>query len=287
MASKNPNLTQVSVSVAYNNSATGNTAVDGSVFFVIDQRNYSESSISAGFITVNLSSIPTLELPTGDVLAFLMCEPHVSIQTRQVRATGNGNLTLGKPQRSQGNIDSYQANFLLSFILLLSSTDSGPTTSLSQVGTDMLCWLIFGINNTTGYTTGFTNVHPAPLTNITAVFKQVIQSAMKTVLSGTFGTENVPGGYIEEQMVFTASLGHIITSAILFLFLTIVLVAAQFRKGRAAFTLVNVAAALADSDVPQKSMEMAQFREGTGERKVLKLVPSGDGRFKCAFQSMV
>jgi hypothetical protein len=33
-----------------------------------------------------------------------------------------------------------------------------------------------------------------------------------------------------------------------------------------------VAAALADSDVPQKCVEMTQFKTGTGERKVLKLV---------------
>jgi hypothetical protein len=79
---------------------------------------------------------------------------------------------------------------------------------------------------------------------------------------------------------------HIFTSAILFAFLAIALVAAQFRKGRVAFTLVNVAAALADSDVPQKSVEMMQFKAGKGERKVLKLVPSDDGRLNCVYQSV-
>ena len=284
-ASKNGNITQVSVLVGNNNSATDYNPVDvhGSVIFVIDQVNFPTSNFVS---KANLSSIPSLQLPTGDILASLMCEPHVSIQTRQVRATGNGNLTLGKPQRSQGNIDFYQANYLLSFILLRLSTGSVPTSNASQLGTDMMAELIFG-TNFINYPTFPYNIPPAPLTNITAVFKQVIHSAMKTVLSGQIATENVPGGYTEERMVFTASLGHVITSAILFAFLTIVLVAAQFRKGRATFTLVNVAAALADSDVPQKSVEMAQFREGTGERKVLKLVPGGDGRFKCAYQSMV
>jgi hypothetical protein len=47
---------------------------------------------------------------------------------------------------------------------------------------------------------------PAPLANITAVYKQVVQSAMKTFLSGAIGTENIPGGYTEEQMVFTSLL---------------------------------------------------------------------------------
>ena len=77
-------------------------------------------------------------------------------------------------------------------------------------------------------------------------------------------------------------------SAAFFAFLTIVLVAAQFRKRRAAFTFVNVAAALADSDVPQKCVEMTEFKMGTvtEERKVLKLVPNGDGQLDCAYQSI-
>lgn len=50
------------------------------------------------------------------------------------------------------------------------------------------------------------------------------------------------------EPTLTSSLGHVlvVTSAILFAFLTIALGAAQFRKKRGAFTLVNVAAALAD-----------------------------------------
>jgi hypothetical protein len=127
---------------------------------------------------------------------------------------------------------------------------------------------------------------PAPLTNITAMYKQIIQSAVKTFLSGAIATENVPGGYAEEQIVFTSSLSHILTSAILFAFLTIALVAAQFRKGRVPFTLVNVAAALANSDVPQKSVEITHFKASTGEGKVLKLVPGDDGQLYCVYESV-
>jgi hypothetical protein len=47
-----------------------------------------------------------------------------------------------------------------------------------------------------------------------------------------------------------------------------------------------VAAALAGSDVPQKCEEMTQFKVGTGKRKVLKLVPSGDGQLNCAYQTI-
>jgi hypothetical protein len=47
-----------------------------------------------------------------------------------------------------------------------------------------------------------------------------------------------------------------------------------------------VAAALADSDVPQKSVEMTEFKAGMGKRKVLKWVPSGDGQLSCVYESI-
>jgi len=235
---------------------------------------------------LNLSSIPTHEFPTvnNDSLAFLLCSPHVSIQTRQVRATGNGNLTLGKPQPSQGNIDLYQANYLLSFALSDLPYNSGPTTT-PQVWTDLMQRFLF----TNVYTASNLREYaePVPLTNITAFYTQVIQSAMKVYMSGAIATANVPGGYTEEQMVFRSSLGHIVTSVILFVFLTIALVAAQFRKRQAAFTFVNVAGALADPDVSQKCVEMTQFKAGTkGEGKELKLVKSGVGQLNFAYQSL-
>ena len=284
-------MTKISVFVCDNKSSEFTVPVDGSVLFVIDQLNYPKSH-SDTFETfyVDLSSIPTLKFPAGNVLAFLLCSPHVSIQTRQVRATGNGNLTLGKSQQSQGNIDFYQANYLLSYILTALPTSSGPTSFTAQVGTDLMGRLIFGADPYNGaQPVLLTNGDkPASLTNITAVYKQIIQSAVKTFLSGSIATGNVTGGYTEEQIVFKSSLGHVIISVILFTFLTVALVVAQFRKGRVAFTFVNVAAALADSDVPQKCVEMAQIKVGTvpGERKVLKLVPSGDGRLNCAYQTI-
>jgi len=109
---------------------------------------------------------------------------------------------------------------------------------------------------------------------------------MKALFLNTIIVENAPGGFAEEQMVFASSLGHVVASSILFAFLTIALVATQFRKRRVAFTLVNVAAALADSDVLQKSAEMTEFKAGTGERKVLKFVPGGDGRLYCVYEGI-
>ena len=277
------NVAQILVVRGHNTSDTKfQIPVDGSILFVLDQLFDPNSIASLHSVAVNLTSIPTLKYPTGNDLAFLLCSPHASIQTRQVWATGNGNLTLGKPQPSQGNIDFLQANYLLSAILLEFPTSSGPKSYSSQVGTDMIMKFLLGIDGPTSYYP----FPPAPLTNITDTYKRAIHSAMKKVLSGAIATEYVPGGYTHEQMVFTSSLGHIITSAILFAFLMIALVAAQFRKGRVPFTLVSVASALANWDGPQKSVEMMQFKAAAGDRKVLKLVPGGDGRVYCVYESI-
>ena len=286
--------TKVSVTQWVNISATEfKTPMDGSTVFTIAQLDHPVMAPTDSIYkngeqippTVNLSSIPNLQFPNGNVLAFLLCSPNASIQTRQVWATGNGNLTLGQPRRSPGNIDSYQANYILSGILSAFQNNSGPNTlervGLGDVGTDMMATLIFGDNFK-----AFLNSPPAPLTNITAAYTRVIRSAMKTLLSGTIATANVTGGYAKEQMVFTSSLGYVITSTILFTLLAITLVAAKFRKGRDAFTFVDVAAALANSDVPQKCAEMTQFKAGREEMRVLKLVPSGDGGLNCTYQSV-
>jgi hypothetical protein len=266
-----------------NDETSDFTVVDGSVVFVINQ-------VRSTTNPMNLSSIPTYTFPSGDVLAFLLCSPNVSIQTRQVRTTGNGNLTLGKLQRSQGNIDLHQANYLLSHVLLDLKANSGPSSQgIQAAGTDLMYWFFFGPNAGFGTKHYPLNLPPASNTSITAAYKQVIQSATKVFLSGGINTTNAPGGYTEEQMIFTSSLGHVVTSVILFVFLTIALVAAQFRKRRVAFTFVNVAAALADFDVSQKCVEMTLFKAGTtGEGKVLpvKLVTNGDGQLKFAYQNI-
>lgn len=250
---------------------------DGRSVFVISER---DPRLSPGTTpSTNFSKIPTLHLSNGNILAFLLCNPRASIQTSQVRTTANGILTLGQRQRSQGNLDLDQVNYLLGNVLYQFAVSSGPFNS--SVGmADMMIRLIFGDDFQVK-----SNTPPAPLTNITAVYRQAIQSAMKTFLSGAITTANVPGGFVKEQLVFTSSFGHVIASAVLFALLTMVLVVAQFRTGRDAFTLVEVAAALADSDAVQKCVEKKQL-EGAGERKILRLVPNGKGGLNCIYQSV-
>ena len=91
-----------------------------------------------------------------------------------------------------------------------------------------------------------------------------------------------------QTLIYYNHVHHVLTSAVFFAFLTIALVAAQFRKRRVALTIKNIAAAMADSDMPQKCVEMIQYEADTGQRKVLKLVPSGDsdGQFNCAYQNI-
>jgi len=134
----------------------------------------------------------------------------------------------------------------------------------------MMIRLIFGNNFQSNM-----NTPPAPATNITAVYTQVIQSAMKVFMSGALGRANVTGGSIQEKVVFKSSLGQVITSTILFALLTMTLVAAQFREGQDEFTLVHVAAALDGSDVPKKCLEMRQL-PCAGKGEMVRLVPSGN-----------
>ena len=141
--SRSVHVTQISTLICHNTSSTKFFPVDGSILFAIDQFVHPISGILTSDYTMSVDlSIPTLKFPTGNgsehVLAFLLCSPHASIQTRQVWATGNGNLTLGKHQPNQGNIDLLQANYLLSYILRMLPTGSGPTTTPGQVGTDMM-----------------------------------------------------------------------------------------------------------------------------------------------------
>jgi hypothetical protein len=126
----------------------------------------------------------------------------------------------------------------------------------------------------------YENNPPTLLTNITTVYKQVIQSASKIFLSGACGKFNTTGGLLQEQVVFKSSLGHVIISAILFALLTTGFMVAQFRKRRDLFTLVEVAAALADSpDALQKFVEMKQLAADAGERtrRILRLVQNDKG----------
>lgn len=186
---------------------------------------------------------------------------------------------LGKRRyRPHGNLDPKQTNFLLAFALSSFSDSSGPLNN--WFGTEMQARLIFG-----QVPSPYTNIAPSSLTSITVAYKGVIRSAAKTFLSGGVGTADVPGGILYHQLVFTSSLGHVIASTFLFATLTVAFVIAQFRKGRGAFTLVEVAAAVADSDVPKKCAEMKQREVGVEgtivERKMLELVTNDDGTLVC------
>ena len=62
----------------------------------------------------------------------------------------------------------------------------------------------------------------------------------------------MPGRVADVQQIFVSSLPHVIASTILIFLLLVMAVAAYFRPGRGyQFNLTNVAAALADSEVPQ------------------------------------
>ena len=71
-------------------------------------------------------------------------------------------------------------------------------------------------------------------------------------VSGLLGTSYVPGRIASVQQIFVSSLSHVITSTALITLLLMMAVAAHFRRGKGdQFSLTNIAAALADSDLPK------------------------------------
>ena len=92
-ASESTQLNPASVLVCHNTSSEFTVPLDGSVLFVIDQP---EPYSHGPSFPMDLSTVPTYQFPSGDALAFLLCSPHVSIQTRQVWA-GMVTLHWGNP----------------------------------------------------------------------------------------------------------------------------------------------------------------------------------------------
>jgi hypothetical protein len=71
--------------------------------------------------------VPTLQILNESVIvAFLVCFPNASIQTRQVRTTGDGIFTLGQHHQSLGNLNLAGVNDLLNSVLSNFTTTSGP-----------------------------------------------------------------------------------------------------------------------------------------------------------------
>lgn len=218
------------------------------------------------YVAFDFSGIPAYQVIAKDMtceFSFLVCSPQPTFETREVRNNGQGLLTIqsddgSKVLAQQGNLHATQTTFLLSAALNGLQVDSGPAFGIDGLGTQTQVSMFFGnaamlAANTT---TGLTTFKPLPLSNITAAYSQLVQSATRIFMSGALATAYVPGRVTREVLVFGVSMPNVIASTVLFAVLSILVIAARFRPRKEPFTLFSVAAALDESGIPAQFADL-------------------------------
>lgn len=230
-------------------------------------------------------------------LAILTCLPNITIATREVRNDGHGVLSVqprpaGTQLTRQGNLNPIQTTALFSIATMSlpqgAGALSGTQVEYVSLGTQVQGNILFGqaqfesLPGSDAPQGTVTTLTPAPIEDITQGYTQVIRSAAKCTcptctkcgswltlcispdspayLAGYLGTAYVPGRISTSEIVFAASIPNLAVASAVFALLAAVIVLAHFRRGKGVgFTLVNVAAAVHESELP------ALFaRAGTG-----------------------
>ncbi|KAG1752305.1 uncharacterized protein EDB91DRAFT_1101762 [Suillus paluster] len=245
------------------NHTTQTLPSDGSTTFAI---------ISINIISIypDLTGIPTLQFTAPNntyELAFLVCKPNITIETREVRTQGSFILEVqplpeGKAYPRQGNLDFMQTSLMFGVATSYLSTDSGPATSTwFGLGSETQVNFLFSdaqmnaidSNNIGGAIT----LQLSPLENLTQGYTQISQAAAKAYIMGGEGTAYVPGRVSGKQLVFTSALPNVIVATVAFVLLWALTIFAHFRHGKyCGFTLVNVGAALHNSEIPEQFSQM-------------------------------
>ncbi|KAJ1307266.1 hypothetical protein OPQ81_001379 [Rhizoctonia solani] len=224
--------------------------------------------------TIDMSGIPTQEYqgvrvvgnatePQTVELSVLMCDPRLSVETREVRLEGSGKITVveGSGLTRQGNLHLAQTRLLVGKGLTKFSTDSGPSTMFAGIGTAAQVQMFFGPVENSTVTPVLT---PRPIKELTEGYMLAQQAAMRSYLSGRMASGVVPGRIQAMTLVFTSSLPHVIMSTILFVLATIFINICYLRSDTDQFTLFSVAAALAHSNVGHICEEVKYADRGRG-----------------------
>ncbi|KAG2123484.1 hypothetical protein DEU56DRAFT_49736 [Suillus clintonianus] len=218
----------------------------------------------------DFTDIPTLQFTAPNntyELAFLVCKPNIVIETREVRTQGSfifevQPLPEGKAYPRQGNLDHTQTSFMLSIATSVLSSDSGPQTSAwFGLGSETQVNFLFSdaqMNAIDLSKLGVTiTLQPVPLKNLTQGYTQIVQAAAKAYITGGLGTAYVPARVSRMQLIFASSLPHVILATVAFALLWALNIYAHFRQGKYYdFTLVNVGAALHNSEIPEQFSQM-------------------------------
>ncbi|CAE6423419.1 unnamed protein product [Rhizoctonia solani] len=225
-------------------------------------------------ITVNMSGIPTQEYHGLRVVgnatqaqtiefSILMCDPRLSVDTREVRLDGTGKITVmeSKGLTRQGNLHLAQTRLLVGKALTEFSSNSGPKTMYSGIGQAAQIQMFFGPVENSTLTPVLT---PRPIEELTHGYMVAQQAAMRSYLSGRMASSFVPGRKQKMILAFTSSLPQVIVSTILFIFATIFINLCHLRSDAEQFTLFSVAAALSHSNL-SRICEAAKYGDGSQE----------------------
>ncbi|KAF8593443.1 hypothetical protein BDV93DRAFT_566539 [Ceratobasidium sp. AG-I] len=242
------------------NLTTKYPPTQGTMAWIVSQCTSCQPSYNTDPSRINFTGIPTQEFKYPNAFAdnfsedtslvsFLVCSPRVTIESREVRADGSGRVEVveSQPLVRQGNLHKSQTKLLLSKALVEYTDNSGPSTTYFGIGKAAQIQLFFGKVGNSSETTTLT---PLPIDKITEGYALAQQAAMHSYLSGGLASSYVPCRVQTLTLVFTSSLPHVITSTILFAFLTLFINLCYLREATEQFTLLSVAAALTHSDLP-------------------------------------
>ncbi|KAI9568168.1 hypothetical protein HD554DRAFT_2172561 [Boletus coccyginus] len=253
------------------NYTTGNLPTDGATVISVIQcasSSCTEEVINFIPLFVDFTDVPSMgfsSIGADYELGFLVCKPNITIETREIRTGGSVTLEVQPvtddtpPYPRQGNLDWTQTSLLVAYSLSALTTESGPESSAYRgLGSETQADFIFGrdqldtIPTSAEYDNTSMVLKPLSPDLLAQGYTEIVKAAMKPYVSGSLGTSYVPGRVASGQRIFVSSLPHVVASTILVIVLLVMAVAAHFRPGRGyQFNLTNVAAALADSEVPQ------------------------------------
>ncbi|KAH7342034.1 hypothetical protein B0J17DRAFT_649176 [Rhizoctonia solani] len=257
------------------NISTGDPPITGVMGWLMTScKSCGPATGTTPHVTVNMSGIPTQEYQGVQVVgnvtepqitefSILMCDPRLSVETREVRL--DGGLT------RQGNLHLAQTRLLVGKALKKFDSNSGPDSTVAAAGKEGQLQLFFGAVENSTLTPVLT---PRPVEELTHGYMVAQQAAMRTYLSGRMASSWVPGRVQEMKLVLTSSLPHVIVSTILFVFAAIFINICYLRSDTEQFTLFSVAAALSNSNLGRGALSEDVALQSLEDRKI-RLVNNG------------
>ncbi|CAE6529852.1 unnamed protein product [Rhizoctonia solani] len=274
---------------ALTNISTGDPPITGVMGWLMTNcKSCGQATGDIPYATVNMSGIPTHEYqgvqvsgnatePQTTEFTILMCDPRLSVETREVRLDGSGKITV--MERSgltrQGNLHLAQTRILVGKALKKFDSNSGPDSPVVGAGQEGQLQMFFGAVENSTVTPVLT---PRPVEELTHGYMVAQQAAMRTYLSGRMASSWVPGRVQEMKLVLTSSLPHVVVSTILFVFAAIFISICYLRSDTEQFTLFSVAAALSNSNLGRICEDVKYADRGRGALSEDVALQSLEGR---------